>query len=784
MLLKSWIETILEGEDNPTRLEELGVVVVTAILQLPIARTGRSWDLGTDGRSLLARHNAYVFASTEGTASKATKDAKTHAANHETTKADKTGPDLYFVTSLKASEHTLKPIVEAVEAACRGSKCVAMGPVQLADAITSHDFAHDWFVRLYGAEVEAIKHTLREDLRTEEAEARALEIGLATFGETECHEIRSFLSRTLVLQLLESEPATPAELRERLTARYRIRGLTVASVEDIATQLKKSGLVENSGQDLVRITSGGVEFLANARIRQGRSAIAGSKLVRSAVQDSLGPDRPLSNSQWAAIWNDLNDSLLTLCAARTRQVSELITRVTGNSRAAPQPTASPEEQTLQEMLESVAKRNSKGPQRAYLAQALHDAFLPGTGNAGFEWLSHAMTVYIAACSLGLTNEVHSGLRRVFGSFRFMLDTDFVVSYLCSHEVNHPAAATIVRFCKHIGVNPVVPHAVAEEVARHAMKAHVDYDMQVLTLSRQRRWYELEELQSSFTREFESLRLKGMRGGQNWTKFIARYTGGLRRDQAGKLQPNTSKMREILAGEGFRVLPSGYGQQGFDVRLADLTRAFAAHRTKFYKTENVFDALSQDKSRIDAEMFIGAEAEVEASQRAADNQHWFLVTGSAYLRALPDTVTKQLAATPTTMSIGEAALLVSLFPTHPAPVAALRALLYDETFSKSISGMQSTLLNIMRNAGSVAEVSGAGRGVLLSEFREALVSEARSRGVPPKDFRRQVRQDPVLFGQLAYAAADAMGITDAVDRAQVLDRLKGLADRLNGGVGDE
>jgi hypothetical protein len=132
----------------------------------------------------------------------------------------------------------------------------------------------------------------------------------------------------------------------------------------------------------------------------------------------------------------------------------------------------------------------------------------------------------------------------------------VISYLCPHEPSYAAAQALVQLNRRLGNAVLITEAVAEEAARHAMKAYTDYRVRVEPVRRVLEWYEIAELESAFTREFESARREGRVKPEQWPAFIGRYAGEEIKRYGKPPLPNTRKMRSILSGESFSIRSSG------------------------------------------------------------------------------------------------------------------------------------------------------------------------------------------------------------------------------------
>jgi hypothetical protein len=378
--------------------------------------------------------------------------------------------------------------------------------------------------------------------------------------------------------------------------------------------------------------------------------------------------------------------------------------------------------------------------------------------------------YIAICTMGVPAETRKALQMALAEYRFFFDTDVVISYLLEHENNHSAARAIFGMIKRLGGVVVVPRAVVEEVARHAAKAHVDYREQVQAGLPPRTGYELYELQSAFTREFEYMRGLDKVRSSGWTNYIESFTGPMKIG-GGRLEPDIDRMAKILTRERFEIVATDTSAPDFDQKVQRLTHALQLEwNARSGREDEGVDFSRPDKCRIDAELLLAVEKAASDERARVKPFRWFLISSSNYLRRLSRTALTHLNNRPDVLRPGQAAFFASLVPDVPVSTASLASIIFDDAFRGTLMPVDSMLLRVLRNTAGVT-VLPAMRGAIIQSFSDALVHEAKQRGVTRKEMRRAVMRDPVRFGELAIAAANAHGLVDPAEKERVLERIR-------------
>jgi hypothetical protein len=394
---------------------------------------------------------------------------------------------------------------------------------------------------------------------------------------------------------------------------------------------------------------------------------------------------------------------------------------------------------MDNVLKSVIGNYVSVPQRKSMLRAFQDAFLPGDKHGAFEWLAGVGGRFAATCTLGLPAEIASTLTETLKKIRCFVDTDVVISYLCAHEPSNAAAHAVIRLNARLGNTVMITDAVAEETARHAMKAYTDYRVRVAPITGTLEWYEIADLESAFTREFEYLRKEGKVKAQNWPGFIGRYAGEETKGHGTQQRPNISKMRNILSSESFSIRSPGEQSVHWKKQRDILAKAMYEEAMRF-NPDGRLD-ITKDKSRIDAEMLIAVSRTIADSQTKGTGERYVLITSARRLRNLPSRARAQLPDIPEVLSLPEAATIASLLPEQPVSLRALHALLFEGHFEKTVGRLETLLLRIVRESSSVV-LPGATRGVLCEEFAAAIIRESKRTGEGEGQVRKRIDRDPI------------------------------------------
>ena len=421
------------------------------------------------------------------------------------------------------------------------------------------------------------------------------------------------------------------------------------------------------------------------------------------------------------------------------------------------------------MVRKVTEEHAGPPRRGHLARALKDAFLPGDKHGAFEWLAGVAGRFAATCTLGLSPDVLFALSQTLKKIRFFADTDVMISYLCVHEPSNAAATAIVELSKRLGNRILITDAVAEEVARHAMKAYTDYRVRVERIRGQLDWWEIADLESAFTREFEYLRAEGRVQPGHWPRFIGRYAEPDRRAYGGQ-QPDTTRMRNLLSAEGFGICAPGEQNAAWREQRDIIKNIMFDEAMQRHPEER--PDVRRDKSRIDAEMLITVADTIGQSQMEGAGERFVLISSAKRLKRLPSGVGIRLRDVPEVISLAEAATVAALLPEEPISLRALHAFLFEEHIGRTLGGLEAVLLRIVRESSSIV-LPGATRGVLQEEFASAVMRESRLTGERPGEVRQRIEQRPLEFARVAGVAIDALAIQRPLDREDVLQRLQDL-----------
>lgn len=775
-----WVIDILGREKFDSRFELFANDAVACLEGTPVARTSSTRDLGRDGRSTNAQRGLVVATTLREDVKKALDDVRRLL---ETTRPLR---HIYIVSAKELTDERQETMrSEAVvileQILGQSPEVSVLSAIQLGGFVEDGKIAAD-FVRRYAADLDIVRARLASP-SVESVEARAFDLALGTIGDDDAPGLRRNLLEHIILTLVATTPGTPAELSAAAREAYGLPGLADVTVREACERLRDAKEIDEHGPRY------GLTGVGKARLDKMRQARVGTELVgaqdvRTSIEKSLGS--PLTDSQWVKVWRELQTETAHLFYRRGLELIEMVGAFVGGD------TRTQSRQALREVLtdafERVGQRSAEAPQRKVLAEALNQAFMPGDPGGAFEWFAQVAAAFVALCTLGLTPEVFTALETTLASIRFVFDTDVVISFLCSHEPGHGAAKALFDLGRRLQRPPMITAAVAEEAARHAMKAHVDYDVQVAGKPALA-WNELQDLESAFTREFEHCRLEGQVAAAAWRRYIEAFTGPFARGQDGRLVPNTTKMRQILTRDGYMVLPPGANDERWRQQVDSISQIVMRVRSEMERRraaasgqeaeafEDEREDVKKDKARLDGELLVGVARAMEDAEAAGRGERFVLVTSSSTLRRVPGVARNELGSVPEVLTPIEASLLAALLPAAPVGLGVLRGLLFEGEFRRRLEPVMRQFIQVLGRIKS-AKIPGASRGVLREAFSDVLLREARTNRERVRDVRRRAKADPVLFARLAASAVDALGLQDPVEREDVLQEVRAVAALIN------
>jgi hypothetical protein len=226
-----------------------------------------------------------------------------------------------------------------------------------------------------------------------------------------------------------------------------------------------------------------------------------------------------------------------------------------------------------------------------------------------------------------------------------------------------------------------------------MKAYTDYRVRVAGRNDKLEWYEISELESAFTREFEYLRSEGRVRPSDWPRFIERYAGQEMRTYGGSSTPNTSKMRNLLSSESFSIRSPGEQTEHWERERNSLADAMYQEAIRHPDARS---DIAEHKARIDAEMLIAVSRTMADAHTTGTGERYILITSARRLRHLPPNVKAKLPDVPDVLSLAEAATIASLLPDQPISLRALHALLFEGHFQKLLAVWRDYFLELSVN----------------------------------------------------------------------------------------
>ena len=752
----TWVTQVLELEQSDVRFEAFANELVSALEGQAVVGTSRSWDLGRDGRGYGPRRGVHVLTTLGNDPSKPRDDAARLKSGRMPIRR------IYYVAPRIVSESVLEDHCRAIQTVLGDNVLIdPLGRTQIVDLVsTARD--GEAFSCHYRGELASIANALARD--AVEPQSKHLELALCTFGAKDTHDLRVALSSRLILGLLQQESMNVECLADGAASVLGVPAFSRSTVQHYCNGLEQRGHIRKH-DSLYEITEAGRQAFAEGDAGIVESELSGREAVRRAVEESLGDSIP--EQQWVLIWKDLQSGVANAFYVRGKQVLDVISNLLGGDTSATQRDILAS--LVDDVVRKVTEEHVGPPRRTHLTRALRDAFLPGDKHGAFEWLAGVAGRFAATCTLGLSPDVLLALSQTLKKIRFFADTDVIVSYLCAHEPSNAAATAIVELSRRLGNRILITDAVTEEVARHAMKAYTDYRMRVAPISGHLEWWEIADLESAFTREFEYLRAERRVQPTQWPRFIGRYAESDGRGY-GRQRPDTTRMRNLLSAEGFGICGPEEQDAAWRERR-DIIKNIMFDEARQRHPEERPD-VRENKSRIDAEMLITVADTIGESQKEGAGERFILISSAKRLKRLPSGVGTRLRGVPEVISLAEAAAVAALLPDEAISLRALHAFLFEEYIGRTLRGLEAVLLRIVRESSSVV-LPGATRGVLQEEFASAIMRESRLTGERPSEVRQRIEHKPLEFARVAGVAIDALAIRRPLDREDVLERLQDL-----------
>lgn len=728
------VRAVVLQDVEPGRFEEFACALASRLEGGPVLPTSRSWDKGRDGRSVGRGQRAFACATLRSDV-----DKKLQEDLGKISRSGARVERIYFFTSQLASEHTLDEIVaETVRGLFPDS--VDIQPLDADKIARLAHFKQDEIWKYYPSELSDCLKELEEDDDTGKRDATAL--ALATACHPNSAAIRDDAYTALLLAVLaDGHGRTPNECARDISTRLHLASVPRNSAfAPYLQNLEGAGLVEHI-DGRFQITDAGRELREEKQTIAASELLEGRSLFRSAIEESLGFTMP--EDQYERIWKAIQTRLTNFFYTQGHKMVATVERF-ARTGAAQSSQSAAEADELPFFLDELAAAAARACTQATLAEevdtAIRDVFRERSGQA-YEWLSRVCVCFVIVCTLGLEASSGYAIQDALAGAHLILDTDVVLELLGEGEPGHESARHVVKQWPLLGGRLLLADAVAEELAHHAWIAENEYQEargRFLATEVDRRRF----VRNVFVRAFGHCVESGAARGRDWRAFISRFRG----EQAS----DTRAVTEFLSDNyRFARLPEG------DTKRPPGKSAAAYLRSKVDKSEarGRDRMIRLDKATRDARLFAAIHRYATNQQAGASSREaCLLVTSSGRLRALRD---KFALPTESTLSLADAAYLLTLVPGASVGVGALRSVLFDRRVLPHTDELEVLVLRAIQDSGEYT-MPWARRGALLGKVRRGLAQTAKERGerrLAPDEIAQQ--EDEEAKTVLSSAIADAL-----------------------------
>lgn len=701
-----------------------------------MARTSRSWDRGRDGRTLGPHPKAFLCATLNAELEQKVVDDLSAIA-----KSGARVERVYYCAPQLVSDHTLDGEVEEKLRPLFPNSVVdfqPLGEVQLSQFGHEHQ---DLLWKYYPAELEDCLRELDDD--GDDLRRDATLLALATTGHPNSGAVRESAYRMLLLSILSDGVArSPNELARDLSARLRLaNSLSVAAIQPYVDALWADGLVVDVG-GRASMSGAGLEAATEAKASAAAELLEGRSIFRAELEASLG--FVLADQQFEKIWQETQSRLTNFFYTQGHKMLATVERFSGlgvrDGADDSEITALPF--FLDELAAAAAKTCSKPEIGKEVDVAIRDIFRERCGKA-YEWLGRVCVTFVIACTLGLEVNCGRAVRDALSGAHLVLDTDVLLELLGDGEPGNESAKHVVKQWPLLGGRLLLADAVLEEVAHHAWIAENDYEEardRFLKTELERRRF----VRNVFVRAFGYLTETRASSPRDWRKFIAMFRGVDARD--------ASQARNYLTENyKFGRLPEGDIRRPPGSEVAQHLHWLANKDNQKGKAKKI----SHDKAERDARLFAALHNYATALMEQGTKSTCILVTSSGRLRNVRDRF-----GTPTeaTITLGEAAYLLTMVPGSAISLSALRTMLFDQRVLPHSDDLERLVLRAIQDAGEFT-LPWARRGAVSRRVRTQLLAIAKDRGetrLQPDQILQQTDDDAraTLSSVIAQALRDA------------------------------
>lgn len=678
-----------------------------------ILSTSRSWDLGRDGRARTPAGQIYTCSSlTDDVENKSLEDIQKLSSN------SKTIHRVYFCSSQDVSEHRAARIeATLLEHLPDQANAVVLGLEQLAELAATHP---KHLRRHYRAEVEDCVAALASSRVDGDRDFIGLRLALQTTGHDDSEQIREALYIGALLELLsDGISRTIAECCKDLADRFRLnRTLPAETISAHLSTLHSAEDVELAEHRYV-LSSKGRTRLDASDVEAADSLLQGRSLFRTALQSELGAS--LSDDHFERIWRVVQQKISHLFYTQGQRMVEFVSRLVPEHEDGEHSEKEKNVFTpffLDDLAEAIAATTSLDTQRVELRQATIDIFTEPSQSI-FQWLAQLSFSFLAICSLGLEATCGREVSRLLGRMQLVLDTDVLISLLCTGEDAHEAVLSIVERWRRLGGRILMAAPVLEETAYHAWIAEKDYkevSHWIPGTEQERHRY----IENAFVRAFAT-ELAGHRARSgDWRRFMRQFRGQGEHDYTNV----AAILRQEWSMEVLTELTSS--EQALENEVWEYLQQ-NIHNNIRKRTEREIEL---DKAKRDARLYVSMIRQLSLLLANDPESSCFLVSSARRLTAVENRF-KKLGEPQIVVQISGVLYLLSLVPGVSVGLSAMQTILFEERPIRFTDSLERMLIRVVRDTPEY-QLGWARRTSLVREFRTRLIENARRAGAHGPD----------------------------------------------------
>lgn len=695
-------QAVLAIETNDSRFESFCRDIVSLLEGgATIFSTSASWDLGRDGVGAGVARGIYVCTSLRDDV-----DAKALSDIERVTSTTAGITRLYFCSSQPLSEHRITLLeTQLSNEVNHAFPITCLGATQLTEAAAPEPAIIE---RKYSAEIRDALRAISND-PADETEVHGLRLALMAASGEDSIQIRQELYAGGLLDMLSDKiPRTSTGCAKSLSERLHLsRLISDTAVLPHLNHLTTNGFLSLE-DNLFSITEAGIQRVQEQNTQAVDRFLSGRSAIRLAIEQAIG--EKLIDDDFHKIWKVFEENITYHFHERGETLVAEISALLEDSHEPDTTRTSTQLSFLNELATAVANTSSHAKRRTELYQAVTDLFTDRTSEAT-DWLVRVCASYLACTALGLEHTTGAALGRLFARTTLALDSDVVLSLLCSGEPEHGSILAIVSKWPKLGGRLLIAEPVLEEVAYHASIAQRDFN-QVKGIIPGTPEDRMRLIDNAFVRAFaEHMANKTAKLG-DWESFISQFKG--------EYAYNWDQILGYLKAEhSIDKMPSR------TAKLEELERNVRTFLIQSANQAGYSGKTVEDKAKRDARLYADL-VNYSTTLRATDPGSTCLLVSSAHRLLKAEQKFRQSGEQQLVVPISTVLYLLSLLPQVSLGLSAMKTFLFEERRPGFTSDLERTILRMVRMSHQV-RLPWAKRGILIKGVRDKLLDDARKEG---------------------------------------------------------